>query len=161
MKYGNGDIFINYTTLQPSMDSGMFIRLIESEYLSVILRGQMKAGMLNTDPSGGISGSSDLVSGFKNWFVMVLRGADVTAGDIHIHAEDAIVHAAARMSAIPPYKHLHPAMVKVLDLFTRKELDDIFGTSRRIAIEKAIDRRDNEIMSRHSFIQNSGSAVPL
>lgn len=122
------------------MDSSVFVRTVESEYRAVVSQTRVSGG-ISTSFAGSVSiNRRDAVERFKKWFVGVLRNSEITCDGVRLSAEDAIVHSATKLSAVPPYKPLHPTLINIMMLFTRQEVEEIFGTSRRIALEKLTKR---------------------
>lgn len=111
------------------MQSNVFIRIIQTEYRSMIRDSN---GEWVKNPSSVESYVMNLpdeaVSRFKQWFKFALGTTELYAGETEVSPEEVIVFAATLKSDMPPNDHVYPDILKVLNVFDRKEIIDMFGS---------------------------------
>ena len=109
----------------------MFLGIIEREYTnkiaSLILRLESPGFF------GRNKGETELkksIDAFKEWFIGMLRTETLSGPDnVELRTVDYVCHTALTKEAIPPFRPLHPLLVKALSLFTLQELEAIFGSA--------------------------------
>ncbi len=113
------------------MNYRMFLGIIEREYTNKI------ASLILRLESPGFFGRKKeeeelrkSIEAFKEWFIGMLRTETLSGPDnVELRTVDYVCHTALTKEAIPPFRPLHPLLVKALSLFTLKELDTIFGSA--------------------------------
>ena len=113
------------------MNYRMFLGIIEREYTnkiaSLILRLESPGFF------GRNKGETELkksIDAFKEWFIGMLRTETLSGPDnVELRTVDYVCHTALTKEAIPPFRPLHPLLVKALSLFTLQELEAIFGSA--------------------------------
>ena len=113
------------------MNYRMFLGIIEREYTN-----KVASLMLRLEAPGFFGknkGEAELeksIDAFKEWFVGMLRTETLSGPDnVELRTVDYVGHTALTREAIPPFRPLHPLLVKALSLFTLRELDALFGSA--------------------------------
>ena len=109
----------------------MFLGIIEREYTNKI------ASLILRLESPGFFGRKKeeeelrkAIDAFKEWFIGMLRTETLSGPDnVELRTVDYVCHTALTKEAIPPFRPLHPLLVKALSLFTLQELEAIFGSA--------------------------------
>jgi|GEM_PF-1758014 len=119
------------TRLFNGMNYRMFLGIIEREYTN-----KVASIMLRIEAPGIFGknkGEAELrksIDAFKNWFIGMLRTETLSGPDnVELRTVDYICHTALTKEAIPPFRPLHPLLVKALSLFTLQELEALFGSA--------------------------------
>lgn len=110
------------------MQSNVFIRIIQTEYRSMIKEAN---GQWMKNPSAVesyvMSLPDEAVSRFKQWFKFAMGTTELTAGKTEVSPEEVLVFAATLKSDVPPNEHVYPDILKVIRLFKENEIIEMFG----------------------------------
>ncbi len=110
------------------MQSNVFIRIIETEYRSMITgtNGKWVKNPAAVE-SYVMNIPEETVARFKQWFKFAMGTTEVFAGKNEITTEEVIAFAATLKSDVPPFEHVYPDILKVIKLFEWQEILDMFG----------------------------------
>jgi hypothetical protein len=123
------------------MNYRMFIGIIEHEYTNKIASAIVRTSSSSFFSKKETERLKETVRSFKDWAVKFLTTTTITGPQNEtMDTIGYVERVALEREQVPPYRPLHPQLVKTLGLFTESELQHYFSRNFVTSLEKLIQQ---------------------